>query len=311
MGSTNSKVESKNLTIHEKVGEGGFGFVHRVTFKKPFNGYREAAAKTVFDVKEDEVKIMSKLNHPHIVKLLGFCQSGHVDIIVMEFAPNGSLHAYLADSSKDVPDELKLKWIREAALAVHYLHGHNVLHRDIKPQNCLLFQNNLLKLGDFGVAREIDHSQTTSSQKGTYRYMAPEIHRGNQRGRVMYSKPADTYAYGMLMLEICTRKSPFHGWEWQAVVFKVANGAKPPIPEEVPQHMRNIMDRCWNPEPKERPTIEELVDGMFVINITQCINMLANGKTYNVYQKYILRKKNVPGHFLSQIFLDMFHIKAN
>ncbi|XP_072044135.1 uncharacterized protein [Amphiura filiformis] len=260
MGATTSKLDSKNLIIHEKIGEGGFGFVHRVTFRKQYKGYTEAAAKTVFDIREDEVKIMGKLDHPHIVKLLGFCQSGHVDIIVMEYAPFGSLHECLSNSSKKLSDDLKMKWIRESALAVHYLHAHRVLHRDIKPQNCLLFHNNLLKLCDFGVAREIDHSQTTSSQKGTYRYMAPEIHKGNERGRVTYSKPADIYAYGMLMLETCTRKAPFHGWEWQAVVFKVASGAKPPLPNDVPQDIRNIMERCWNHDPKDRPTIEEVVD---------------------------------------------------
>ena len=91
--------------------------------------------------------------------------------------------------------------------------------------------------------------------------MAPEIHKGNERGRVTFSKPSDVYAFGMLMLEIISRKPPFHGWEWQAVVFKVASGAKPAIPEDCPEDLKNIMQQCWTHAPKGRPRMEEVVDG--------------------------------------------------
>ncbi|XP_072014845.1 uncharacterized protein [Amphiura filiformis] len=172
----------------------------------------------------------------------------------MEYAPNGSLHDYLKDPSKTLPYELQKKWAQESVLALKYLHGQNFLHRDIKPQNCLLFKDNLLKLCDFGLAREIEESQTTSSQKGTYRYMAPEIHVGNERGRAIYSKPADIWAYGMLLLEICTRKPPFQELEWHRVIFEVGNGAQPSIPEGCPKDLSDIMQQCWNNDPKQRPT---------------------------------------------------------
>ncbi|XP_072051409.1 dual specificity protein kinase shkC-like [Amphiura filiformis] len=238
MGASVDKLDASNIDFHECIGQGAFGSVSRVSFKQPYKGYKEAASKTVlYELAKKEVEVMSQLHHPNIVKLLGICEIPSAQLILMEYAPNGSLHDYLKDPSKPLPYELQKKWARESALAIKYLHGQNFLHRDIKPQNCLLFQDNLLKLCDFGLAREIEQSQTTSSQKGTYRYMAPEIHVGNERGRAIYSKPADIWAYGMLLLEICTRKPPFPDLEWHRVVFEVGNGAKPSIPEGCPNDL--------------------------------------------------------------------------
>ncbi|XP_072018959.1 mitogen-activated protein kinase kinase kinase 7-like [Amphiura filiformis] len=259
MGASVTKLDTGNIDLKECIGEGGFGSVRRVKFKKPYKGYTEAAGKTVVhEFASKEVEVMSKLYHPNIVKLLGICENLGAKLIVMEYAPNGSLHDYLKDPTKPLPYELQKKWAKESALAIKYLHGHDFLHRDIKPQNCLLFQDNLLKLCDFGLAREIEKSQTTSSRKGTYRYMAPEIHVGNKHGRAIYSKPADIWAYGMLLLAICTRKPPFQRLEWHRVVFEVGNGAKPSIPEGCPKDLSDIMQQCRNVDPKLRPTITSI-----------------------------------------------------
>ncbi len=268
MGASVDKIEVKNLVFHERIGEGGFGTVKRVSFKKSYNGYKEAAAKSVlFELGEREVKVMSKLRHPNIVTMFGICQTGHSDLILMEYTPHGSLHDYLKDSSNALPYALQRKWATESALAIHYLHQHNYLHRDIKPQNCLIFDNNVLKLCDFGLAREIELSQTTSSQKGTYRYMAPEIHVGNDDGRGVYSKASDIWSYGMLLLEICTRKPPFEDLEWHRVVFEVGKGVIPSIPEDCPTVMSDVMRRCWTSDPRERIQIRDIIIGMYFTKI--------------------------------------------
>ncbi|XP_072037412.1 putative mitogen-activated protein kinase kinase kinase 7-like [Amphiura filiformis] len=271
------KIDYTNCTFHENIGEGAFGSVNRVSFKIPYKGYKEAAGKTVFKLDETEVQIMSQLQHRHIVKLIGFSQTGPIHVILMEYAPNGSLHDYLSDSSKPLPNELKQKWATESALAIQYLHEQNYLHRDIKPSNCLLFESNLLKLCDFGLARKLDHSETTSTQKGTCRYMAPEIHVGNEEGRAIFSKPADIYAYGMLILEICTRTPPFRTWEWHKVVFEVGGGAKPDVPQDCPRHLSHIMQQCWKTDPKQRPTIASVVSDLR--NTTEEIRMALFGRT--------------------------------
>ncbi|XP_072043654.1 uncharacterized protein [Amphiura filiformis] len=261
-------VDYNNLQFHERLGEGGGGTVSRVTFTMPFKGYTEAAAKSVWEIPKAEVGIMCKLQHPNIVPLIGFYQHGPVNIILLEYALNGSLHDYLKDPSKPLSQQLIHKWLGEAADALEYLHGKNILHRDITPGNCLLFDDNILKLCDFGIARELDRSQTTSEQRGTYRYMAPEILRGNEQGRGIYSKPSDIYAYGMVTLEIVTRKPPFEGMEWQTVAFQVCQGVRPKIPLQCPLHLSQLIQHCWRDDPKSRPTIEDIKEGLHNISET-------------------------------------------
>ena len=256
---TEEQVDFSYLEFHEKIGEGAYGIVSRATFKKPFKGYKEAAAKCIRELKTEEVKIMSKLNHPHIVTWIGFYSNGPVSIILIEYAKSGSLYDYLMDSSLPLSNALKRKWAKQAALALQYLHKHNFLHRDIKPQNCLLFKNYTLKLCDFGLAREIDHSFTLSSMKGTYQYMAGEIIRTKKAKFSIYS---DIYAYGMLLLAIYTRKTPFDGMEYHCVIYQVGSGKlQPSIPEDIPEDVRCAMKKCWEVEPSKRPTIDRILEG--------------------------------------------------
>ncbi|XP_072036484.1 mitogen-activated protein kinase kinase kinase 21-like [Amphiura filiformis] len=258
-----SKIDFGDLQFHESLGEGGFGSVNRVTFKTPYNGYTEAAAKSVIDFRKEEVEILAKLSHPHVVNLIGFYQNGPVKIIFLEYATGGSLHGYLSDESKPLPEDLKRKWICESALGIQYLHANKCLHRDIKANNCLLFEDNILKLCDFGFARETDHSVTMSSQKGTYQYMAPELINTSDTNLAVYSRYADIYAYGMLVLEICTRKRPFHGMEYAYVVFQVGEGKlQPRIPRDCPTDLAVLMRQCWHLNPRKRPSIDIVLEVM-------------------------------------------------
>ena len=251
------------LTFHEQLGQGGFGTVHRVTFSEPYKGYSEAAAKCVIDFRKEEVEILTKLSHPHIVRMIGFYENGPLKVIILEYAVRGSLHRFLSDESNHLPDDLKRKWIRESALGIQHLHKNRCLHRDLKASNCLLFEDNILKLSDFGLARETNHEVTMSSQKGTYQYMAPELIDTNESNLAYYSRFADIYAYGMLVLEICTRKPPYTGMEFTYVVFHVAQGKlQPLIPCDCPDDLSIIMRQCWRLNPRQRPTIDRLLDVM-------------------------------------------------
>ena len=152
----------------EPIGSGSFGEVYRVTLKRPFKGRTEAAAKTnMRKLNKKEIHILRITQHPNILEFLDYIPGRH-PIIVTELAKE-SLRAYLDKEKGRVSAELQAKWILESAKAIQYLHNgipdengicKPLIHRDLKAANCLLFGDDLvLKLCDFGIAREIDRTK--------------------------------------------------------------------------------------------------------------------------------------------------------
>ncbi len=248
-----------NLEFKEELGQGAYGTVNRVIFNKPYKGYKEAAAKNVRRMRREEVDIMRKLHHPNIVKFIAIYSNGPIYVILLEYAQNGCLYDYLTDHTKPLPDSLRRQWAKEAALAIQYLHKCKVLHRDIKPSNILLFKDNTLKFCDFGLSREFDRTFILSSEKGTYQYMAPEII-NTIDDQATFSIYTDIYAYGMLLLAIYTRQSPFNGMLHAYVIYQVGLGKlQPDIPESVPQELKEVMRKCWDVDPTKRPSTESIL----------------------------------------------------
>ncbi|KAK8613554.1 hypothetical protein V6N13_101313 [Hibiscus sabdariffa] len=196
----------------EKLGEGGFGAV--------FRGYlrdldTDVAVKRISKaskqgIKEyaSEVKIISRLRHKNLVKLIGWCHEKAELILVYEFMANGSLDSHLFKGKSLLTWDVRFKIVHGLASALFYLHeegDHCILHRDIKASNIMLDSGFNAKLGDFGLARLVDHSKgsQTTHLAGTLGYMAPEC---VSPGKA--SKEADVYSFGVVALEIaCGRRS--------------------------------------------------------------------------------------------------------
>ena len=251
-----SKLTYSNLTKRESIGEGAFGIVHRVTFKEPYQGLTEAAAKSIREIQTGEVEILKNLDHPHIVRLYGYIQENFLNLIILEYAKNGTVYDYIKKhGNKPVSHDLLLKWTLESAKALEYLHDNRVLHRDVKGSNCLLFDDYVLKLSDFGLAREITTPLVSSSAKGTWRYVAPEIHKEHH-----YSFASDVWAYGMLIIEMLTGRVPFEWIEVQKVIYDVTkNKLTPDIPENCPEVILTFLPRCWHENADDRPSAAEIV----------------------------------------------------
>ncbi|KAG0567903.1 hypothetical protein KC19_7G170800 [Ceratodon purpureus] len=166
-----------------------------------------------------EVSSISQIRHRNLVHLRGWCQDDGNFLLVYEYMSNGSLDEWLFPSRRRHPDDPKFKrfevipWeirfsiLAGVAAAVEYLHEEwvqCVLHRDIKSSNVMLDENFNPHLGDFGLARLMDHEklEKTTMMGGTFGYMAPEMH---YTGKA--TKESDVYSFGTLMLEVlCGRK---------------------------------------------------------------------------------------------------------
>ncbi|XP_062087304.1 L-type lectin-domain containing receptor kinase IX.1-like [Humulus lupulus] len=190
-----------------KLGEGGFGGVYKgilsesnteIAVKKVSKGSTQGKKEYI-----SEVRIISRLRHRNLVQLIGWCHKGDEFLLVYEYLPNGSLDTHIFGGKPILPWEIRHKIALGLASSLLYLHEEweqCVVHRDIKSSNVMLDLNFNAKLGDFGLARLVDHEMglNTSVVAGTRGYMAPEC---AITGKA--SKESDVYSFGVVSLEIC------------------------------------------------------------------------------------------------------------
>ncbi|KAJ0982902.1 hypothetical protein J5N97_011157 [Dioscorea zingiberensis] len=203
---------TRNFREEGKLGEGGFGAVYKgwlqeqsieVAIKRVSKGSRQGQKEYI-----SEVKIISRLRHRNLVQLVGWCHRRGDFLLVYEFMPNGSLDTHLYNKTTLLPWPERYKISLGLASALLYLHEEweqCVVHRDVKPSNVMLDSAFNAKLGDFGLARLIDHdrgSQTTILA-GTMGYLAPEC---VTTGKA--SKESDVYSFGVVALEMSCGRRP-------------------------------------------------------------------------------------------------------
>ncbi|XP_006369692.3 LOW QUALITY PROTEIN: L-type lectin-domain containing receptor kinase IX.1 [Populus trichocarpa] len=205
---------TSNFKDEEKLGEGGFGGVYKGFLKEidSFVAVKRVSRGSKQGIKEyaAEVKIISRLRHRNLVQLIGWCHERKELLLVYEFMSHGSLDSHLFKETSLLTWELRYKIVQGLASGLLYLHEEweqCVVHRDIKSSNIMLDSEFNAKLGDFGLARLVDHgkgSQTTVLA-GTMGYMAPEC---AMTGKA--SRESDVYSFGIVALEIACGRKPIN-----------------------------------------------------------------------------------------------------
>ncbi|KAK9155978.1 hypothetical protein Sjap_003458 [Stephania japonica] len=198
-----------SFSCNNKLGEGGFGPV----YKGMLQDGREVAVKRLsrdsvqgLDEFKNEVKLISKLQHRNLVKLLGCCIKGEEKMLIYEYMPNKSLDLFIFGSSL-------LDWKRRYAIicgvarGLLYLHQDSrlrVIHRDLKLSNILLDNEMNPKISDFGLARSFKGDQVEANTHrviGTFGYMSPEYTIDG-----LFSVKSDVFSFGVIVLEIVSGK---------------------------------------------------------------------------------------------------------
>ncbi|KDP35963.1 hypothetical protein JCGZ_09935 [Jatropha curcas] len=198
--------------FNEKLGEGGFGVVYKAYLKDSgiyvaVKRISESSTQGISEYKA-EVMILSQLRHRNLVQLIGWCHEKKEILLVYEYMPNRSLDFHLFNTESLLKWGQRYKIARGLAYGLQYLHEgwrQCVLHRDIKSSNVMLDLEFNPMLGDFGLARLVDHNARSQTLLGgSHGYIAPEC---LQTGKS--SKESDVFSFGVVALEIACGRKPF------------------------------------------------------------------------------------------------------
>jgi Tol biopolymer transport system component len=175
-----------------------------------------------------EARVIARLEHPHIVRLLDFDVEDDQPFLVMQFAPHGTLRRR-HPPGVCLSVEIVLSYLRQLAGALQYAHDENIIHRDMKPENVLLDRDDRLLLSDFGIAVIARNSRSLGTQEvtGTVSYMAPEQIQGKPR------RASDQYALGVMVYEWLCGVPPFQGTPSE-VLSQHLYAAPAPLRERLP-----------------------------------------------------------------------------
>lgn len=262
------EMERSDVEIKKELGKGTFGMVYMGFIRskgipcaiKTMNEHTNINDRFEF---LNEASVMKSFNEAHhVVRLLGVVSKGQPPLVIMELMDREDLKTYLRGSrgsSNSITCTEMYRMAAEIADGMAYLAAKKFIHRDLAARNCMVSADYTVKIGDFGMARDI--YETDYYRKGTkgllpVRWMAPE---SLQDG--VFTSDSDVWSYGVVLWEMATlAEQPYQGLANEQVFqFVVARGTldRPP---DCPDLLYEIMQVCWKWKPYDRPLFTDIVE---------------------------------------------------
>ncbi|XP_035657342.1 fibroblast growth factor receptor 4-like [Branchiostoma floridae] len=274
---TSSEFPRNQLALREKLGQGEFGNVFRaeawnisdhqgttiVAVKTLKAATRDAAQPAFFK----ELEVLEVLgSHPNVVSFLGCCTDKEPFYLLLEFVPGGTLqsnlrssrapqtHSNLHGESKSLSSQDLTKFAWDVAKGMVFLSSKKILHRDLATRNVLVAADKTCKVSDFGISREGEEYERTAHVRLPIRWMAPE-----SLFQRMYTSKSDVWSFGVLLWEIVTLgATPYSGMSSRQVMGHVKHGYRMEKPPHCDGKLYSIMAACWEEQPTERPSFQQL-----------------------------------------------------
>ncbi|KYO43968.1 hypothetical protein Y1Q_0005867 [Alligator mississippiensis] len=257
-------ISREDVTLGRILGEGFFGEVYEGIYTNPKGERINVAVKTCKNDCSPENKekfmseavLMKKLDHPHIVRLIGITEEEPIWII-MELYPYGELGQYLEHNKNSLKVLTLILYALQIGKALAYLEAINCVHRDIAVRNVLVASSECVKLGDFGLSRYIEDDEyyKASVTRLPIKWMSPESINFRR-----FTSASDVWMFAVCMWEILSfGKQPFFWLENKDVIGVLEKGDRLPKPDNCPPILYTLMTRCWDYDPNERPKFKELV----------------------------------------------------
>uniref|UniRef100_A0ACB8F1F4 Uncharacterized protein n=1 Tax=Sphaerodactylus townsendi TaxID=933632 RepID=A0ACB8F1F4_9SAUR len=272
------EVPREKISLLRELGQGSFGMVYEGIAKDIVKGEAETrvAVKTVNEsasLRErieflNEASVMKGFRCHHVVCLLGVVSKGQPTLVVMELMAHGDLKSYLRSLRLDAennpgrpPPTLRemIQMAAEIADGMAYLNAKKFVHRDLAARNCMVAEDFTVKIGDFGMTRDI--YETDYYRKGgkgllPVRWMAPESLKDG-----VFTAYSDVWSFGVVLWEISSlAEQPYQGLSNEQVLKFVMDGGSLERPENCAEQLHGLMQMCWQYNPKMRPSFLEIIE---------------------------------------------------
>jgi hypothetical protein len=285
-GMSSFKVDmDADVVFSQKLGAGGFGIVYLATYRRETVAVKQLIAEKINDETlqrfKAEIVLLTQLHHPNICQIIAAAWEAPHLAIILEFAASGDLSVYLKKHAASCSWATRLKFLNHLSQGMRYLHNRSppVIHRDLKTENCLITEFDVLKLSDFGESRKAvefgEDGDENLTMVGTPYFIAPEVVRGD-----FYNESADVFSFAIVLASLgvadgetkCVfseqmregkaltgmQKTKLKG---HFILNQHAKGWRSDISSFAwPEKMKELVRRAWGMSVEERPSFNEICD---------------------------------------------------
>ncbi|XP_066503486.1 tyrosine-protein kinase Fes/Fps isoform X2 [Hoplias malabaricus] len=255
-------LEHDDVILGQSIGRGNFGEVFSGRLR---SDNRPVAVKACRDNLPPELKnkflmearILKQYDHPNIVQLIGVCTQKHPIYIIMELVQGGDFLSFLRTEGHNLKTKMLIKMAENVASGMEYLESKKCIHRDLAARNCLVGENSVVKISDFGMSRQEQdgvYSSTGGMKQIPVKWTAPEA---LNYGR--YTSESDVWSFGVLLWETFSRGiTPYTSMNNQQTRDEVERGYRMSAPSGCPDEVYALMCHCWQYDPRLRPSFQKI-----------------------------------------------------
>ena len=233
----------------------------------PTSTKEDARKQSMIDALAREIALLKDLQHPNIVQYLSSSKEDNCFNIFLEYVPGGSVAAML-NNYGPLKEPLVRNFVRQILQGLAYLHGKNIIHRDIKGANVLVDNKGGIKISDFGISKKVEAGLLNSSAahhrpslQGSVFWMAPEVVK-----QTSYTLKADIWSLGCLVVEMLTGSHPYPDCSQLQAIFKIGTGGSAPaIPQKCTAEAKTFLAQTFELDHNKRPTAEALLTSPFML----------------------------------------------